>query len=206
MHWMHLPLYHYRAHFSFSLLALTIASSLPAYGGKFNPKFLENVQGIDQHIDLSVYDSPVGQQIPGKYRVSVFVNEEKMASRTLDFSTASEAKRKASGESLMPCLSRVQLEEMGVRVDSFPALKMSPPEACVAFDEVPFPSGHQKPASDFNTQTLHLSFPQAAMMMTARGTVDPLAGTKEYLRCCWITALVAAMDAMKVQVHLQIDQ
>lgn len=48
MHWMHLPLYHYRAHFSFSLLALTIASSLPAYGGKFNPKFLENVQGIDQ--------------------------------------------------------------------------------------------------------------------------------------------------------------
>ncbi|MEX3253845.1 FimD/PapC N-terminal domain-containing protein, partial [Escherichia coli] len=25
----------------------------------------------------------------------------------------------------------------------------------------------------FNTQTLHLSFPQAAMMMTARGTVDP---------------------------------
>lgn len=63
MHWMHLPLHHSRAHFSFSLLALTIASALPAYGGKFNPKFLENVQGIDQHIDLSVYDSPVGQQI-----------------------------------------------------------------------------------------------------------------------------------------------
>lgn len=77
MHWMHLPLDHYRAHFSFSLLALTIASALPAYGGKFNPKFLENVQGIDQHVDLSVYDSPVGQQIPGKYRVFVFVNEEK---------------------------------------------------------------------------------------------------------------------------------
>lgn len=68
MHWMHLPLDHYRAHFSFSLLALTIASALPAYGGKFNPKFLENVQGIDQHVDLSVYDSPVGQQIPGIIR------------------------------------------------------------------------------------------------------------------------------------------
>lgn len=93
-----------------------------------------------------------------------------MASRTLDFSTASEAKRKASGESLMPCLSRVQLEEMGVRVDSFPALKMSPPEACVAFDEI-IPQATSR--FDFNTQTLHLSFPQAAMMMTARGTVDP---------------------------------
>ncbi|MFP1592410.1 FimD/PapC N-terminal domain-containing protein [Escherichia coli] len=31
---------------------------------------------------------------------------------------------------------------------------------------------------DFNTQTLHLSFPQAAMMMTARGTVDPSAGRR----------------------------
>ncbi|MFP1592411.1 FimD/PapC N-terminal domain-containing protein [Escherichia coli] len=135
---MHLPLITTERIFPFSLLALTIASSLPAYGGKFNPKFLENVQGIDQHIrNLPVYDSPVGQQTPGKYRVSVFVNEEEeVASRTLDFSTASEAKRKASGESLMPCLSRVQLEEMGVRVDSFPALKMSPPEACVAFDEI----------------------------------------------------------------------
>lgn len=93
-----------------------------------------------------------------------------MASRTLDFSTASEAQRKASGESLMPCLSRVQLEEMGVRIDSFPALKILPPEACVAFDEI-IPQATSR--FDFNTQTLHLTFPQAAMMMTARGTVDP---------------------------------
>ncbi|WP_449262717.1 FimD/PapC N-terminal domain-containing protein, partial [Escherichia coli] len=55
-------------------------------------------------------------------------------------------------------------------VDSFPALKMSPPEACVAFDEI-IPQATSR--FDFNTQTLHLSFPQAAMMMTARGTVDP---------------------------------
>ncbi len=136
MHWMHLPLITTERIFP-SLLALTIASSLPAYGGKFNPKFLENVQGIDQHIDLSVYDSPVGQQIPGKYRVSVFVNEEKMASRTLDFSTASEAKRKASGESLMPCLSRVQLEEMGVRVTAF--VRRHHQEACVVFVMKSFP-------------------------------------------------------------------
>lgn len=170
MHWMHLPLYHYRAHFSLSFLALTIAGSLPVYAGKFNPKFLEDVQGIDQHVDLSIYDSPVAQQIPGKYRVSVYVNDEKMTSRTLDFSAASEVQRKASGESLMPCLSRVQLEELGVRVDSFPALKMMPPEACAPFDEI---IPHAASQFDFNNQTLHLSFPQAAMMQTARGTVDP---------------------------------
>ena len=59
MHWMHLPLDHYRAHFSFSLLALTIASALPAYGGKFNPKFLENVQGIDL-LSASKYPVNIG--------------------------------------------------------------------------------------------------------------------------------------------------
>ncbi len=118
MHWMHLPLYHYRAHFSFSLLALTIASSLPAYGGKFNPKFLENVQGIDQHIDLSVYDSPVGQQILVNTGFGV-CKRRKNGFRTLDFSTASEAKRKASGESLMPCLSRCNWKKWACALTAF---------------------------------------------------------------------------------------
>lgn len=72
------------------------------------------------------------------------------------------------GESLVPCLSRVQLEDMGVRIDSFPALKMAPPEACVAFDDIiPQAASH----FDFADQTLIMSFPQAAMKQTARGTV-----------------------------------
>lgn len=170
MHRMHSLLYHSGALFPWTLMTLTLAGSLPAWGGKFNPKFLENVQGIDQHIDLSIYDSPVARQIPGKYQVSVFVNEQRFASLTLDFRTASEAQNKATGESLIPCLSREQLEEMGVRINAFPALKMSSPEACVAFEEIiPQATSH----FDFNNQTLNLSFPQAAMVQTARGTVDP---------------------------------
>ena len=44
---------------------------------------------------------------------------KKMESRTLEFKAATEAQRAKMGESLVPCLSRVQLEDMGVRIDSF---------------------------------------------------------------------------------------
>ncbi len=36
-----------------------------------------------------------------------------METRTLEFEEATEAQRKAMGESLVPCLSRTQLVEMG---------------------------------------------------------------------------------------------
>lgn len=95
------------------------------------------------------------QQLPGIYRVSVYVNEQRMETRTLEFKEATEAQRKAMGESLVPCLSRTQLAEMGVRVESFPALNLVSAEACVPFDEIiPTASSH----FDFSEQKLVLSF------------------------------------------------
>lgn len=168
MQWTHFPLAKKHPSFPLSALALMVASSFPAYAGKFNPRFLEDVPGIDQHVDLSMYESNKAEQLPGKYRVSVVVNDKKMESRTLEFKAATQDQRARMGETLVPCLSRIQLEEMGIRIESFPALKMSPPEACVAFDEIiPRASSH----FDFSEQTLIMSFPQAAMKQTARGTV-----------------------------------
>lgn len=168
MPWTHFLLVKKCPHFPLSALALMVAGSLPVYAGKFNPRFLEDVPGIDQHVDLSMYDSNEAEQLPGKYRVSVVVNDKKMESRTLEFKSATKAQHEKMREALIPCLSRVQLEDMGVRIESFPALKMAPPEACVAFDEIiPQASSH----FDFADQTLIMSFPQAAMTQTARGTV-----------------------------------
>ncbi len=155
-------------HFSLSALALMVAGTSPAWAGKFNPRFLEEVPGIDQHVDLSLFESKSAEQVPGKYRVAVVVNDRKMESRTLEFKAATPAQHDKLGETLMPCLSRVQLEGMGVRIDSFPALKQAPPEACVAFEEIiPQAASH----FDFAEQTLVMRFPQAAMQQTARGTV-----------------------------------
>lgn len=155
-------------HFSLSALALMVAGTSPAWAGKFNPRFLEEVPGIDQHVDLSLFESKSAEQVPGKYRVAVVVNDRKMESRTLEFKAATPAQHDKLGETLMPCLSRVQLEGMGVRIDSFPALKQVLPEACVAFEEIiPQAASH----FDFAEQTLVMRFPQAAMQQTARGTV-----------------------------------
>lgn len=154
--------------FSISVVAVAVASTFSAHAGKFNPKFLEDVQGVGQHVDLTMFEKGQEQQLPGIYRVSVYVNEQRMETRTLEFKEATEAQRKAMGESLVPCLSRTQLAEMGVRVESFPALNLVPAEACVPFDEIiPQASSH----FDFSEQKLVLSFPQAAMHLVARGTV-----------------------------------
>lgn len=122
--------------FSISVVAVAVASTFSAHAGKFNPKFLEDVQGVGQHVDLTMFEKGQEQQLPGIYRVSVYVNEQRMETRTLEFKEATEAQRKAMGESLVPCLSRTQLAEMGVRVESFPALNLVSAEACVPFDEI----------------------------------------------------------------------
>lgn len=68
---------YYSLPFSVSVLALTVASTFSAMAGKFNPRFLEDTAGVSQHVDLSMYESDRGAQLPGTYRVTVFVNEQK---------------------------------------------------------------------------------------------------------------------------------
>lgn len=96
MPWTHLPLVNKTPRFPLSALALMIAGTLPVYAGKFNPRFLEDVPGIEQHVDLSMYESSKAEQLPGKYRVSVVVNDKKMESRTLEFKAATDARRTAN--------------------------------------------------------------------------------------------------------------
>ena len=65
MSWTHLPQVNKTPRFPLSALALVVAGSLPAYAGTFNPRFLEDVPGIDQHVDLSMYESNKSEQLPG---------------------------------------------------------------------------------------------------------------------------------------------
>ncbi|MGL4683534.1 MAG: hypothetical protein ACRCV4_10930, partial [Hafnia alvei] len=48
--------------FTLSALAFLVAGAFPASAGKFNPRFLEDVPGIDQHVDLSMYESNTADQ------------------------------------------------------------------------------------------------------------------------------------------------
>ncbi|WP_317986787.1 FimD/PapC N-terminal domain-containing protein, partial [Escherichia coli] len=113
MSWMVVSRTYTSLPFSLSVLALTVAGSFSATAGKFNPRFLEDTAGINQHVDLSMYETDHGAQLPGTYRVSLIVNEQKMETRTLEFKAATESQRKEMGEFLIPCLSRTQLADMG---------------------------------------------------------------------------------------------
>ena len=69
---------------------------------------------------------------------------------------------------------------------------MAPPEACVAFDDIiPQAASH----FDFADQTLIMSFPQAAMTQTARGTV-PESQWDEGVNALLVDAFPAATPAM----------
>lgn len=131
----------------------------------FNPELLE-LNGTDSaQVDLSLFDES-GGQLPGRYRVDIFMNNEKVETREVDFHMQKGSDGK---EHLTPCLSREDLSRYGVLVSkfSFPAQQNS---ACVDFSVIP------QARSDFNflRQQLLLSFPQTAVSSAARGWVDPV--------------------------------
>ncbi len=88
----------YFSPFSISVVAVAVASTFSAHAGKFNPEFLEDVQGVGQHVDLTMFEKGQEQQLPGIYRVSVYVNEQRMETRTLEFKEATEAPAQSDGE------------------------------------------------------------------------------------------------------------
>ncbi|MBB1199525.1 fimbrial assembly protein [Enterobacteriaceae bacterium 89] len=149
-------------------MMLLLTLSTQTFAARFNPRFLEQAEGIDRHLDLSTYAANDAQQLPGRYQVTVWVNEKKFDSMNVEFSEGSQAEKEKTGQQLLPCFTRAQLEQMQVRLDAFPALQKQPAEACVAFwDIVPGATS----TLDFDDLKLSLSFPQAAMQQTARGAV-----------------------------------
>ena len=72
----------------------------------FNPALLDIDNPGQGKTDLSIYEIGPGQA-PGKYHVDVYVNNNKVASKEIEFTL----KKDASGKStLQPCLSAAQLK------------------------------------------------------------------------------------------------
>ncbi|SDI76636.1 fimbria/pilus outer membrane usher protein [Pseudomonas abietaniphila] len=99
---------------------------------------------------------------PGRYQVSISVNQQFFDHRDLDFATD-------NAERLTPCLSRPLLEEMGVKLDALGADEALQ-ETCIDLPQV-IPGA----TIDFEGSRLKLniSIPQIAMRRDAAGYVDP---------------------------------
>ncbi|EPF0317305.1 fimbria/pilus outer membrane usher protein [Enterobacter chuandaensis] len=105
--------------FRFSMLATVLLCSGALRAGEiwFPP---ELVTGTDEDVDLSRFES--GQQLPGTYKVAVYLNQELLYTRDLNFIAAdTEAKRAGITDNtgLMAGLTQRDLIEAGVRPEAF---------------------------------------------------------------------------------------
>ncbi|OMQ20390.1 fimbria/pilus outer membrane usher protein [Serratia oryzae] len=151
------------------LISCQVAMLMGLSGGAqardfFNPALLELDNPSQRGADLTVFEDG-STQAPGRYRVDVYLNGQMVDTHDLDFSLQKDATGK---NSLQPCLSSGMLESMGVKVDSFPALKASGQCANLA-QAIPQASATFR----FNQQRLDLSIPQAALNLAARDYVSP---------------------------------
>lgn len=130
----------------------------------FNPYALEIDNPGQPVADLSAFAEADGQ-LPGTYRVAVYVNGEKQGeAQDIAFTAGPDKKLTAQ-------LTPAMLKAWGVKTDVFPALAALPPDK--PLDDI----GRYIPmaATDlrFSKLQLNVSIPQAAMNASARGWVDP---------------------------------
>lgn len=130
----------------------------------FNPALIEQGSFSQEITDLSVFENQNGQ-IPGRYRVDLFINNEKITTRTVEFKLMSDATGK---KTLLPCLSVSELSAWGVLTEKFPGLGKKE-SGCADLLAIPQASSDFR----FERQQLLLNIPQSAMKNSARGWVDP---------------------------------
>ncbi|ENB7664467.1 TPA: fimbria/pilus outer membrane usher protein [Enterobacter cloacae] len=130
----------------------------------FNTHALELDSPGQEVADLSAF-AEVDGQLPGTYRVTVYVNGEQQG-EAQDIAFVAGADKKLTAQ-----LTPAMLKAWGVNTAAFPALAALPADKPLEDigRYIPMASSELR----FNKLQLNLSIPQAAMSATARGWVDP---------------------------------
>lgn len=152
----------YVFYFPFIVLLLPCIATAQDQGIYFMADALERTEVAADSIDLSRFEQ--GEQLPGIYRVDIWVNGERFGTDSIHFVAV-------EGRGLAPELTPQMLRELGVRIDAFPALASLPTETIITDPGMFIPDATAR--FDFDQQRLDLSVPQAALDTRARGSVDP---------------------------------
>ncbi|HGT9206279.1 TPA: fimbria/pilus outer membrane usher protein, partial [Escherichia coli] len=149
-------------------ISICLASAFWAQSGYaelyFNPNFLSD--DPDAVADLSRFEQ--GQEVlPGTYRVDIYLNDNFVASRDVQFVNAE------NDNAVLPCFTSAELMKMGVRllsVNGKDTSKMAADEQCYALTLLVEGS-----TADYNvnTQRLDITIPQALMSNRLSGDVSP---------------------------------
>lgn len=119
----------------------------------FNPDLIDNKHFQKNKVDLSLFEEK--KQLPGTYRVDLYINNEKKDTRNVEFHLVNDEK----GVSILkPCLSTLMLKEMGVKVELYPKIN-NLDDICANLSAIP----HASTNFIFNKQKLIISIPQIAI-------------------------------------------
>jgi outer membrane usher protein len=130
----------------------------------FNVHALE-IDAPDQPVaDLSAFSETAGQ-LPGIYRVAVYVNQAREED-TQDIAFVISKEEKLTAQ-----LTPAMLKHWGVKISAFPALAALPEDK--ALDDIGRYIPMARSELNFSQLRLDVSIPQAAMDATARGQVEP---------------------------------
>lgn len=146
----------------------------------FNPAFLSNDPSAVA--DLSRFSKNDGQA-PGTYRVDIYLNQNFVKTRDVEFkandnkvssaadSSAAKKDDKTDADSgLKACITVDDLDQLGVNIKGFSAFKDMKPTDYVSLEkDIP----DAKATLDFEKLRLDISIPQAALRNNARGYIEP---------------------------------
>lgn len=155
--------------FKYKPLAVVVFSMLtvPAVHADnyFNPSFLSDDPSAVA--DLSKFEKN-GGQIPGTYRVDIYLNDQFVATKDVKF-IAPENK---ANSGLQPCLTQKNLVALGINVQAIQSLVKNPPAEDTCLDLAALVADAST-TLDFEQQRLNISVPQAMMNNSARGYIPP---------------------------------
>ena len=145
------------SNFLLALMVILCSQNSVAEEIFFNPYALEIDNPTNTYVDLSLFSSR-GQQIPGKYTVDVYINDE-LKDSMLELNFVQD-----EAGSLTPEVSIAQLKKWGVQVNSSQELRGTPEKNTIT------DLSHYIPMSstifDFSRQALKISVPQAYSIKT----------------------------------------
>lgn len=127
---------------------------------EFDSALLELGSSELSNLDLSMFEVENGQ-LPGNYRVDIYLNNELMETRNIDFL---KAKNNLGEDILQPCLSLEELSGYGIIINKFPELKTSK-DQCANISAIP----QARADYLFNKQQLLLSFSSNSCQQRSQG-------------------------------------
>lgn len=131
----------------------------------FNPAFLKDNLSHAEVSDLTRFEKST-YQLPGVYRVDIYVNDQYVMTRDVNFIEKQDIQDKTG---LLPCLDQKTLQGFSINMGQYPALTEQN-QQCPDFISIIEGANSQ---FQFDKQKLYISLPQASLRNQIRGYIAP---------------------------------